>query len=180
MDNGKIYTIDIKGGGYTVQGEKINKIQLGRILSVITSDDSNPTSAYSPSLPVSKIPTKRRTKSNFPSPILVRKELESLNFDPISPLYGNYWTVNKTKSDKIMWILAFANENKIESVYQKEISFIAEKLGDNIPPKSISALLESHKNSGRIVPSVSEGNKTIRILKPGLDYVKGLSSKAGK
>lgn len=175
MDNDKNITVNIKGGGYSVD-ENINRTQLGRILSVIHSDDSQLASAYSPSQFMNKSINKKRTKSAFLPSVQVRPELESLNFDPISSLYGNYWTVNKTKSDKLMWILAFLNENKIEFVYQKELSFVAEKLGDNIPTKSITALLESHKNGGRIVPQVSGTNRTIRILKPGLDYVKGLGS----
>lgn len=75
-----------------------------------------------------------------------------------------------------MWILAVLNEKNFESVNQKEIAFIAEKLGDSIPTKFITSLLDSHKKGGRIAPSLMGTIRTIRILKPGLDYVKNLSS----
>lgn len=168
------FIIKITGGGYNID-DKINKIQLGRILSIVTSDDNSPATSYPPSQSASKYHIKRRTKSNFSSPVLVRKEIETLHFDPVSSLYGNYWTT-KAKSDRIMWILAVLSENKFESINQKEISFIAEKLGDNIPSKSITSLLDSHKKGGRVVPSLMGTVRTIRILRPGLDYVKNLSS----
>lgn len=166
----KNFFIKITGGGYNID-DKINKIQLGRILSIVTSDDNTPTDVFSPSQQSNKNKAKRRTKANLFSPVLVRKELEALHIDPVSSLYGNYWTT-KTKSDRLMWILAVLNENKFESLNQKEISFIAEKLGDNIPKKSITSLLNSHKKGGRVAPSLMGTVRTVRILKPGLDYVK--------
>lgn len=170
----KTFVIKITGGGYNID-DKISKIQLGRILSIVTSDENTPADAYTPSQLTIKQHAKKRTKTNFSSPVLVRKEIDTLNVEPVSALYGNYWTT-KTKSDKLMWILAILNENKFESVNQKEISSIAEKLGDNIPRKYITSLLESHKKGGRIAPSLLGIVRTIRILKPGLDYVKNLQS----
>ncbi len=175
MDEDKVITISIKGGGYTVD-DKINKAQLGRILSIVTSDDNFPSPSVSPSLSLGKRSTKRRTKSEFPSPVVVRPELETLHLDPVSDLYGNYWTA-KTKSDRVMWILAVLNEKKFESLNQKEISSIADKLGDSIPTKFMTSLLDSHKKGGRVAPSLVGTVRTVRILKPGLDYVKKLSSK---
>lgn len=170
----KNYIIKIIGGGYNID-EKINKAQLGRILSIVTSDDNNFTDIYSASQVKSKSHAKRHVKFNLFTPVLVREGLEALHIDPVSSLYGNYWTT-KAKSDKLMWILAVLSENKFESINQKEISFVAEKLGDNIPKKSITSLLESHKKGGRIAPSLAGTVRTIRILKPGLDYVKNLQS----
>lgn len=169
----KAFTIKITGGGYNID-DRIDKIQLGRILSIVTSNDN--ASIICPSnKPTYKRSAKKRTNFNFSLSVLVRKEIEDLNLDPISSLYGNYWDV-KAKSDRIMWILAVLSENKFDSINQKEISFIAEKFGDNIPTKSITSLLDSHKKNSRIVPSLMDTVRTIRILKPGLDYVKNLQT----
>lgn len=168
----KKYKIEIDGEGYKIV-DNVSKKQLSKILAIITYGDEFLPNENLTSINNTKSSTKKRRKNIQSTPVKVRHELEELDIDPVSNIYGNYWTI-KTKSDKLMWILALLNENNIESANQKEISYIAEKLGDNIPVKSITALLDAHKKNGRIVPSLSGTTRTIRILKPGLDYIKNL------
>lgn len=170
MDN-KTLTITITGEGYAIT-EKITKTQLGPILSMITSDDPFIQSPI-PSSNSVKHAAKRRVKTLVAPSVTVRAEIENLELDPISDTYGNYWTI-KVKSDRFMWILAVLNEKGFQDVNHKEISAIAERFGDNIPAKFVTSFLISHKKNGRAIPSSIGAVRTVRILKPGLDYVKGL------
>lgn len=103
--------------------------------------------------------------------VKIRTEIEDLNLEPISEDYGNYWKLN-TKSDKIIWISAVAKTKNINELYFKELTEIASKLGDNIPSNSISALIEFPRKNGRIMTSKIGEIKVVKILEPGIQYLK--------
>lgn len=172
--NPKDLTIKITGEGYNIE-EKIDKVQLSRILPfIVSSEDTSLDNVLPISAPSSPYLVRRRPKPQrriSSTPVTIRAEIESLDIDPVSEQYGNYWKIDK-KGDRLLWILANLNEKNIQSVNLKELSFIATKLNDNIQAKGITALLDFHKKEGRIAPSLEGSTRTVRILKHGLDYIK--------
>lgn len=176
----KTLEVEIKGEGYNIK-EKIDKVQLSRILPfIVGSEDVSELDIKPPESTTyyhyTRIPRKKsKGSSRLPgSPVTIRGEVDNLQVDPVSEDLGNYWGLKK-KSERLLWILAYLQKKGIESANQKEISLIAKKLGDDIPTKGITSLLDPHKKGGRIAPSLEGTVRTLRILKPGLDYIKEAS-----
>lgn len=90
----------------------------------------------------------------------------------------NYLEMN-TLGDKILWILAKMKSLDVLRLNQKEIEYLSHKLGDNIPRKSITAVLETHKKNGRLYTPETNGVKYIEILRQGEEYVKNLNLSKG-
>lgn len=77
----------------------------------------------------------------------------------------------KTKGERILWILAFADAHDVKDLTPNEIEFMAEKLRDHLPSNSFSALSDSHFRKGRLVRS-NEGK--IKLLHVGFEYLRSL------
>lgn len=114
---------------------------------------------------------KKSGKGRF-SPTVVRKEVLSLELAPKTEDLPGYFAL-ETKKDRILWFLAQAKNNGIEMLNHKEVSLLADKIGDSIPQKSITSLTEEHKKKGYIVtPLDSDGTRYLKILEDGLAYLR--------
>lgn len=76
-----------------------------------------------------------------------------------------------TKSDKILWILYSAYKNSITELSSSDIEYIAEKLVDNVPASSHSALTEKSRKLA-YVTKTNDGK--FKLLHDGIEHVKGL------
>lgn len=77
-----------------------------------------------------------------------------------------------TSGDKILWILAKAKTLGLDRLNQKEVEYLTDKLGDHIPRKSISGVLIAHIRNKRLFTPLEDGARYLKILNPGLDYLK--------
>ncbi len=115
-----------------------------------------------------------RLKGHSTALVAIRPDLEKFETETVLEDFGNYWKISK-KGDRVLWILAVLNEKGFKNVNFKEIALLTRKLGDNIPAKNITALMEFHKKNGRVAPFTEGTTRVLNILKPGVDYVKELS-----
>ena len=171
----KKFKISIIGDGYTFERE-VTK-ELADKISMQILSGAPTVSAVNLEEPVnnSQDSHKRRHRPGSKKKILpkveIREVVSSITLDPNSQNYGNYWRL-PTKGDKILWLLAMAKLNKVDSVYQKEITLLSTKVGDHIETKAITPLIIPHKRAGRLVDFPDEkGIKMVRILHPGEEYL---------
>lgn len=111
-----------------------------------------------------------KSRKSFPSSVVIRPEIKSLNFETLSKTSNvDYWSLTK-KSDKILWILIEAKTANFDSLNYKEISTLANNLGDDIPAGNINALIESHKTNSRVATPKINDVRNLRVLEPGIRY----------
>ena len=79
----------------------------------------------------------------------------------------NYRTLAQ-KSDRLMWVLAYAQEAGIEMLTAKEIEDIAQRLSDNIPARQIAPFTQTALKRGYL----SKTSDGYRILFSGIRYLK--------
>lgn len=116
--------------------------------------------------------TKKRRKGVKLTPTIVRSEIEKLEIESLGgDDIPNFWDLG-TKSDRLLWILNFAKDKSFDRLNFKEISILASKLGDNIIPRQISSLAITHRKKNRLVMSTELGTTFVRILEPGVIYLK--------
>jgi hypothetical protein len=130
------------------------------------------------SSPKSTSSTKIKKKSGkrvFLPTATIRPEVSKFEIEPINNDLSNYWNLKK-KGDRILWILAVAKNANFNELNFKELSSIALKLGDSIQPTSMSALLDPHKKNNRIMTPIQNEIKVIKILEPGIQYLKELKT----
>lgn len=96
----------------------------------------------------------------------IRSEVEGLDLSNTE----RYWAL-KSKGDRILWLTAKALEAGISDLNLKELSRLAEKIHDNIPQKSINALIAFNEKNGKIAMPLINDIRVLRILKPGIDYI---------
>lgn len=81
----------------------------------------------------------------------------------------DYYKIS-TKSDRILWILYFAQLNSYAELSSQDISYIADKLMDNIPSKNISGLTEYSLKKAYIVKT----NTGFKLIHDGIEHLKSL------
>jgi hypothetical protein len=102
------------------------------------------------------------------------EEIENLIIELDFAGYPNFFTLH-TKSLKIIWIIAVANEKGIKALKSSDIEYISsEKLRDRITNNGITALTENSLKNGYIVRT-KEG---LKIQQRGIDYIKGLAKES--
>jgi hypothetical protein len=103
----------------------------------------------------------------------LNEAVQNLKIMPTLDGYPLYHRL-ETKAIKILWILAFAVEHKIEALSSGEIEYIAHKLRDKIPSNSLTPLTQGSYKRGFITRN-KEGKW--EILQDGLDFLKTSSPK---
>lgn len=116
----------------------------------------------------------RRAKRVQKQAVNIREEIRALEITPMSEGLINYWKV-PTKGDKLLWLLAVAKSKDINFLNFKELSELSLKVDDHIPEGSLTALLEKHKKEGRIHSYLNDEIRVVKILEPGLVYIKQFS-----
>jgi hypothetical protein len=96
----------------------------------------------------------------------IAPEVEALEISLQWPGVLNYFDLNK--GQRILWILAYADNQGIAALSPAEVEVLSGKLKDSIPARSFSALTEAIFKKGLITRS---GNDKYKILRPGLDFL---------
>lgn len=110
---------------------------------------------------------KRKSPRKKTVRLVIRPEVENLALKTELAGYRGYHEL-KTKSDKILWILKYAETNDILSLNPKEIEIISTRLKDRITQSGFSAInTRNVKNS--FVASVGSD---FQLQKKGEDYLK--------
>jgi hypothetical protein len=97
----------------------------------------------------------------------VREEIKNLEVLPTYSGMNDFYSL-ATKGKKILWLIAYAMDKGIESVTPAEVHSLGEKLRENLPPSSFTALTDRIVKDGFIYKS-GEGYK---INQKGLDSLK--------
>lgn len=149
-----IYPIDVKQGKYGVsdKGEK-----------AISNKFSE--------LPV--IRAKNKSKGGFKKAILPRDQVLSLPIVTSLEGYPDFHSILLTKTDSILWILAYAAKEKIESLTPREVEALSDKLLKKIEQKGFSAHNKRNMKEGY----VSQTDGKFKLQQKGSDYLKGLDIK---
>lgn len=160
----KNYSRDVREAvrlGYIYEAENIGQFQ-------ITDFGRSLLEQGFPSAPKSS-PTKKTQKNNRQSSPAknVSPEVISLEVMPKIDSGDSYHDLS-TKSDKILWILYFAYKNNIQELTTAEIEHIADRLRDNIPTKSISALTEASLKKAYLTRANSG---KLKILHDGINFI---------
>lgn len=113
-----------------------------------------------------KVKTSKKTNSSSS----VRSEVLKLEMTPKVEGLPDYWSI--PKSGRILWILQVAKDNSLPELTHKEVEKVSNKLDDNIPQKSVTSLTIKSKKQGYLVTSERNGLKTLKLIKPGSEYVK--------
>lgn len=121
-----------------------------------------------------KTKIKRKNRSNNFVEVKINPAIESAEFEPILSGYVSFLDLS-TSADKILWILLKSKLLGISKLNQKEIELISRRLGDVIPRKSISSLIEKHRSSKRIWYHEDSGVKYLEIQNSGEIYLKNLN-----
>ena len=115
----------------------------------------------------------RETRGRSPT-ITIRQNVRDLQLPTVITGMPTFFSL-KTKGERILWILAAAKEGGVESLNHKELSYLADRIGDDIPAKSTSALIEKHKKQGFLSTPLGEDEaRNLKILGDGLLFLKGL------
>jgi len=113
----------------------------------------------------------RSSKGHFLT-TTIRPEMAKIELESSSATLGKYFSLG-TKTERILWLLADAKEKGFENINYKELSYLADKIGDNIPGKSITALIEGYRRKGYIAtPLGDSGSRNLKILGDGIEYLK--------
>lgn len=108
------------------------------------------------------------TRKRSTSSPKVREELTKIDYLPDLDGFKNFHNLS-TKTEKILWILAFTQTKNIGELASSEIEYIADRLREHIPSANISALTKSSQKSGYIARN--HDNK-IKLLQKGIDSLK--------
>ena len=114
--------------------------------------------------------TKR--SGGFKKAILPKKEVISLATVATLDGYPNFHGL-PTKADSILWVLAYADSQKIDELTPKEIELITDKLRNKIPQSAFSAHNKRNIKAGY----VSQTDSRFKIQQKGFDYLKGVTPK---
>ncbi len=104
---------------------------------------------------------------------------EVLAISPVVPELEGYPTYHKlpTKGAKVLWILAYARANSVDSLTPREISYIAVRLRDKIASGDVNGLtVTAFKNVW--ISKDAAANYT--LLYKGEEYLKDLKASDGK
>lgn len=108
----------------------------------------------------------------FKKAIPPRGEVTSLEIVATLEGYPNFHGL-PTKADSILWVMAYADSQKIQELTPKEVEVITDKLKNIIPQNAFSAHNKRNIKGGY----VSQADSRFKIQQKGLDYLKSLTTK---
>ena len=118
--------------------------------------------------------THRRKKSNGTSKSGLSKAYKAPDWlenssviDQLSGFPG--YRKMKTRSDKILWILQWANLNGGNQLSGSDIEYVAKKLSDNVPNRQVASSLSPYLSKSL----VSKNSDGYIILYDGTEFLKG-------
>jgi len=113
---------------------------------------------------------KSKNKGGFKKPILPRNEVLSLPI--VASLDGHTdFHVLQTKADSILWILAYADTQRVESLNPREIEALSDKLRKKIEQTGFSA----HNKRNIKLGYVSQTGNQFKLQQKGIDHLKKLN-----
>ncbi|MBX4189517.1 hypothetical protein KW785_02920 [Candidatus Parcubacteria bacterium] len=118
---------------------------------------------------------KRKASNPSGKASIVRDEVKNFDF-PVDFKGLSYWNDGLNKGERILWLIAVADEKSIHNISAQEISFLASRMKDDIPSKNIPAHTLGHFKKSRVK---NVGGGKYQILRGGLDYLEGYK-KSGK
>ncbi len=133
---------------------------------ITSSGDRVLESNFSESAQNSTSKKKRSEKGKFKK-TEIRDEIKKLQLDPEDKKYINYFNL-QTKGDKILWLLIQAKNKGIEDLRYKEIETLANKIGDSIPARDISSLIEKTKREGKLINPITDNGRILKVLYKGI------------
>lgn len=113
-----------------------------------------------------------KRRGGFKKAIPPRKEVVSLSIVTTLEGYPNFHPL-PTKADVILWVLAYADSQKIEDLTPKEVEVITDKLRNVIEQKDFSAFNKRNIKLGY----VAQVDGKFKIQQKGLDFLKTLTTK---
>lgn len=147
-----IYVIDSKEGKYGISDKGINAIQ-----NKFADEPRKPSA---------------KGKGGFKKAIPPRTEVTSLEMVSTLSGYPDFHTL-PTKADSILWVLAYADGQKIADLTPKEVEVITDKLRNKLEQKAFSAHNKRNIKSGY----VAQTDGKFKIQQKGFDRLKGLTTK---
>jgi len=120
-----------------------------------------------------KAGVKRVGTATAPTQIKARDEVTQIAvFTPDLEGFPNFHKL-PTKGAKVMWILAFARANDVESLRPSEIGYVAGRLRDKLDPRDINGLTVTAAKNGWLAKS---SDAYYSLLHKGDEYLKGLAN----
>lgn len=170
-------------GDVTVPEREITLTQAGKIIAFIGSEtevSDLPGESERSRVLALDLPTQQATKtkksrskksSSAPAQLKVREEVSAIKL--ITPDLDGYPNYHKlpTKGAKVMWILAFAAANELETLRPNEIGYIAGKLRDRIDPRDVNGLTITAAKNGMIA---KVNGSSYTLLHKGDEYLREL------
>lgn len=147
-----IYVIDAKEGKYGISAKGATAIQ-----NKFADEPRKPSV---------------KGRGGFKKAIPVRAEVTSLQMVSTLSGYPDFHTL-PTKADSILWVLAYADGQKIADLTPKEVEEITDKLCNKLEQKAFSAHNKRNIKSGY----VAQTDGKFKIQQKGLDHLKSLSTK---
>lgn len=147
-----IYEIDLKAGKYGVSEKGLNAIQ-----NKFADEVRRPST---------------KGRGGFKKAIPPRPEVVSL---PIVSTLSGYPDFHPlpTKADSILWVLAYADSQKITDLTPKEVEIITDKLHNKIAQNAFSPFNKRNIKAGY----VAQTDGKFKIQQKGLDRLKALTVK---
>lgn len=118
---------------------------------------------------VSNKSSKKRKKSPGIS-VAVRDEIKSIDI-PDSFKGVTFWNDGLNKGERILWLLAIADEKGVSELFSQEIAYLASKMKDDIPAKNVPSLVDSHFKKTRIKIT---NNGSFQLLKSGFNHIENI------
>jgi hypothetical protein len=115
----------------------------------------------------------RKSVSSGKQKIKVSDEVSAMEIIPNETGFPEYWNL-KNKGHRILWILGYAHNNKVQSLIPKEIEYLAAKLRDNISASNVNALTGALVKKGLVATAA----KKYRILQPGIGFLQNWKSES--
>lgn len=114
-----------------------------------------------------------RPKGGKLAPTTISDEVKKLAIESEDNEFPSYFGV-LSKADRMLWLVAKAKKMGIEKVNQKEVCYLSQKVGDDLPQKSISSYAEGQRKKGYLTTPLDLGTRYLRILEEGNQYLRGL------
>lgn len=116
--------------------------------------------------------TQRKSKGVFKKAIPPRQDVLSLPLVTNLEGYPDFHSL-PTKSDSILWTLAYADSKNIESLTPREIEVITDRLKNKISQNAFSAFNKKNFKLGYV--ALTDGK--FKLQQKGIDHLKSLSEK---
>lgn len=156
--------LTLEGTDYSIK-RKITELKAAQILSFLGSTETTGTS--SPSNFTTSISRASSRRAG------IRDEVRQLPIDTSMEGYPGYHELS-TKTDKIIWILQYAEQNDIKGLSSGEVDYLSSEMKDRIEAKNFGAFnLRNIRSS-----YVKKIGGLFRAQQKGLTYLKNLGTYA--